>query len=432
MKKLNVSLFLGILGFSLSMISCGKGGGGPVGGSGSGYKGNVLGIQGREKYREEVPYGMVSIPSGTLTLGQGDQDVTFDLTARTKQVSIKSFYMDATEITNNEYRQFVEYVKDSMAHAVLNHFAQDAKNPDQEAGAKNIDWKQKIDYKNPEVLNQLSALYYPQDQWINGQREMDMGKLMFKYDVLKYREAAFAKLNKIKDRKQYLKPMVVPVYPDTMVWVRDFTYSYNEPMTRQYFSHPAYDDYPVVGVTWDQANAFAHWRTDYLNNYRKSKKKSGLEIFRLPTEGEWEYAARGGKKSSPYPWGGPYTRNQKGCILANFKPTRGNYQEDGGFHTVRVDSYFPNDFGLYNMAGNVAEWTSTQYYENSGTFTHDMNPDMRYDHSTLDNETMKRKVIRGGSWKDIALYLQNHQRSFEYADSAKSYVGFRCLMSSLK
>jgi formylglycine-generating enzyme required for sulfatase activity len=118
--------------------------------------------------------------------------------------------------------------------------------------------------------------------------------------------------------------------------------------------------------------------------------------------------------------------------MANFKPVRGNYQDDGGFYTVRADSYFPNDYGLYNMAGNVAEWTSSAFYENSYTFVHDMNPDMKYDHNKLDNETMKRKVLRGGSWKDVAFLIQNGTRSFEYSDSSKSYIGFRCVTSALK
>ena len=133
-------------------------------------------------------------------------------------------------------------------------------------------------------------------------------------------------------------------------------YANNEYMTNMYFWHPAYDEYPVVGVTWQQCNAFNVWRTQLLNTWRKSHREAYVQDFRLPSETEWEYAARGGLDNNPYPWGGPYARNSRGCFLGNFKPIRGRYMEDGGFHTVKATSYHPNDFGLYCMAGNVAEW----------------------------------------------------------------------------
>ncbi len=107
----------------------------------------------------------------------------------------------------------------------------------------------------------------------------------------------------------------IEIYPDTLVWVHDYTYSYNEPMTRQYFSHPSFDDYPVVGVSWKQASAFTTWRTDFWNDWRRSHEEVIVDDFRLPTEHEWEYAARGGRDEAPYPWGGPYVRNTKGCYL---------------------------------------------------------------------------------------------------------------------
>ena len=126
--------------------------------------------------------------------------------------------------------------------------------------------------------------------------------------------------------------------------------------------------------------------------------------------------------------GRPYLRNRKGCLLANFKPGRGNYPEDGGFYTVRADAYWPNDFGLYNMAGNVAEWTSSLYYEGSYNFQHDMNPDVRWNAKDQDPPRMKRKVIRGGSWKDVGYFLQTSTRAYEYQDTSKSYIGFRCVI----
>jgi formylglycine-generating enzyme required for sulfatase activity len=124
-------------------------------------------------------------------------------------------------------------------------------------------------------------------------------------------------------------------------------------------------------------------------------------------------------------------RNAKGCILANFKPNRGNYTDDGGFYTVDVHSYFPNDYGIYNMAGNVAEWTATAYSENMYTHMHDLNSDNRYRPDEDDPKTQKRKVIRGGSWKDVAYFCQTGTRTFEFMDTAKCYVGFRNSMTFL-
>jgi gliding motility-associated lipoprotein GldK len=196
-----------------------------------------------------------------------------------------------------------------------------------------------------------------------------------------------------------------------------------------YYWHPKYDDYPVVGVNWKQARAFAHWRTFHLNSFYAENEENGVTDFRLPTEYEWEYAARGGRDQTMYPWGGPYVRNAKGCSLANFKPGRGDYGADGGVYPIRVSSYFPNDFGLYDMSGNVAEWTVSAYAESGHLFSHDLNSDYQYDAKDEDNETLKRKVIRGGSWKDIAHYIQNGTRTYEYQDSANSYTGFRLVQS---
>jgi gliding motility-associated lipoprotein GldK len=180
-------------------------------------------------------------------------------------------------------------------------------------------------------------------------------------------------------------------------------------------------------VTWKQATAFCIWRTQLLNSSLIRDGQFPVQDYRLPTETEWEYAARGNLSLSMYPWGGPYVRNQLGCFVANFKPLRGNYIDDGATITEHVGAYAPNEYGLYDMAGNVAEWTSAAYDESSYAFTHNMNPDYKYNAKPDDPPVMKRKVIRGGSWKDVAYYLQNSVRAYEYQDTAKSYIGFRCV-----
>jgi sulfatase modifying factor 1 len=190
-----------------------------------------------------------------------------------------------------------------------------------------------------------------------------------------------------------------------------------------YFHHQSYGDYPVVGVTWGQANAFCNWRTKKKNIYLSGKKNATqVPDFRLPTEAEWEYAARGGLDFATYPWGTGSTTSDRGCFLANFKPVRGNYAVDGALYTMEAKSFNANDYGLYNMAGNVAEWTNTAYNLSSYYMASTMNP-------SVEDRKNKRKIIRGGSWKDVAYYLEVASRDYEYADTARSYIGFRTVQN---
>jgi len=387
--------------------------------------GQLYGVAPASKYSLPKPPGMVYIPSGTFHMGPSDEDVNYAFTARNKQVSISGFWMDATEITNNEYRQFTNWVRDSIGAKLMGA-------PYVKPGADGndyIDWKQvpKIKWNDKATIEKIDAIIVTPDNRIYGQKEIDPAKMLYHSEVFDYTEAA-KRENANVPRGKFIVKSDTPIYPDTLAWVRDFSYSYNEPMSKQYFSHPAYGNYPVVGINWKQATAFCQWRTQYLNAFLISKKRSTESPFRLPTEAQWEYAARGGRSQSPYPWGGPYLRNKKGCLLANFKPGRGNYPEDGGFYTVRADAYWPNEFGLYNMAGNVAEWTSSLYYEGGYDFQHDMNPDIRWNAQDQDPPRMKRKVIRGGSWKDVGYFLQTSTRAYEYQDTSKAYIGFRCVI----
>ena len=173
------------------------------------------------------------------------------------------------------------------------------------------------------------------------------------------------------------------------------------------------DGFPAISMTQLAAKKFCQWLSAITGNF-----------YRLPTEAEWEYAARGGIESASYPWGGPYTKNDRGCFMANFKPLRGDYAADQALYTVEAKSFEPNDFNLYNMAGNVSEWVDSSYDPSSYEYSSSMNPN-------VNDVSNKRKVVRGGSWKDVSYFLQVSSRDYEYADSARSYIGFRTVQDYL-
>ena len=639
----------------------------------SDIEGNLVGVSGRDTWYPDVlgpgkvPLGMVYVPSGAYQAGEDDEDIMGWHTARKRTVSVPAFYMDATEISNNEYRQFVHWVRDSIAREKLyrrsydeeaerwvnvpdnffkepyrtlmamgsdvqggntpfqlfmdstngtevdktimtmlgnydkskgkgkklvNGFQYDQKKygvtggPDEKfdvimsdddlrgifqmysgAAKKNapdktsakgastktkynqggrlenrkyftLNWMEPIDYEDPEIAFMLSDMYLSEAERFYNRREIDTRLLYFDYYWIDYKEAArrgkvitksidarktfsydslnpeadnsiyqrsrreplgkdyksndqhrstlmtmdqntnkvwvdtsvyteqwseFTRLNDTSslrgtilqnpgqdldlgftnskgshnairghsDRSRFIIKERINIYPDTLCWVRDFTYSNKSAMTQNYFWNSAYDNYPVVGVTWSQAKAFSVWRTQIFHSWLQTNGDLFVNDFRLPTESEWERGARGDLDNMQYPWGGPYIRNSSGCFLANFKPMRGRYFEDGGFYTVKVYSYNPNGFGLYCMSGNVAEWCSTAYDESTYEFAHDMAQDYEYDAKDGEAPAKKRKVLRGGSWKDIGYYLMNATRTYEYQDTAKSYIGFRNTMTHL-
>ena len=434
---------------------------------GSSDKGELVGVKGR-KWNPEKPFGMVLIPGGAYIMGKSDDDPANMQDAPTKTVTVRSFYMDETEITNSEYRQYVEWVKDSIIRVRLADRAEEDgivsstdagkssgkgtsiadfaykgygdKNkqtaydkymeenfPDVKRLNKDIklikETSKYPDLAYTEVMlgfgaGDDSGMYLPEEESFNGLRTIDTRKLIFRYSWMDIEAAAKAK--KGTKRRDFIIKDTVNVYPDTTVWVKAFAYSYNEPMHNDYFWHQAYSEYPVVGVTWKQAKAFCAWRTINKNSYIKSKKKKQdlVNYFRLPIESEWEYAARGGLESATFPWGGPYAKNDRGCFLANFKPNRGDYAADQALYTVEAKSYEPNGYHLYNMSGNVSEWTDTSYDAASYEYVSTINPN-------VSDKKNKRKAVRGGSWKDVAYFLQVSTRDFEYADSARSYIGFR-------
>ncbi len=427
-------------------------------GCGRGDQGQLVGVEGKQ-WHPEKPLGMTLVPGGSFIMGKSDDDIAALKNAPPKTVTVRSFYMDETEITNSEYRQFVNWVKDSIvriklaeeaefqgmtaADGGIGEYAFADTDPESMSvyekymydnyyslgeGFENrkinkdvpIIWDTR-DYPDEYYAAIMDTMYISPDEAYNGQRSIDVNHLKFRYTWMDVSSAARDEPGR---RADYVETEEILIYPDTTVWIKDFNYSYNEPMHNDYFWHDAYSDYPVVGVSWKQARAFAQWRTLYHNAYRKRRGMHNVNSYRLPTEAEWEYAARGGLESATYPWGGPYTKNDRGCFMANFKPLRGDYAADQALYTVEAKSYDPNDYGLYNMAGNVAEWVFSSYDPASYEYSSSMNP-------SVNDESNMKKVVRGGSWKDVAYFLQVSSRDYEYADSARSYIGFRTVQDYL-
>ncbi|NDC40459.1 MAG: gliding motility-associated lipoprotein, partial [Chitinophagia bacterium] len=337
-------------------------------------------------------------------------------------------YMDGTEISNQEYRQFTSWVRDSIARTLL-QYVKDL--PD---GSTRLDWNKRINWKDADIQDQLASMYIQADQSGWGQKLINTAVLQYKNEQFDFGNASRTSKDYTKayNEKAFIYSKSIGIYPDTTVWVRQFQYSYNEPISRQYFWFQGFNTYPVVGVNWYQADAFCDWRTKLWASERDRAHLYTESRFRLPKEAEWEWAARGGRNEAPYPWGGPYIINKKGCYLANFKPLRGNYSADGGLYTVPVDKYAANDYGLKNMSGNVSEWTSSAYFNGSYNQVADINPDINYSARANTPMHLTRKVVRGGSWRDVAYFLQVGTRDFEYADSSKSYLGFRCVIQYIE
>ena len=291
-------------------------------GCSSSDKGELIGVQGRPQFQDMQPYGMVEVPQGSFMIGSSDEDVYSTYTFQPKTVQVASFWMDETEITNNEYRQFVYWVRDSIAYKLLGEVSPDkylieVDQYGEELPTPLINWKAKIDWslKNADEREALAPMFIASDERFYNKQQIDTKKLNYEYTWIDYKSAAKKEINSgialsqeykgsafsgrpngMKNRKQFVKKEVINIYPDTLCWMHDYAYSYNDNLTRSYFSHPVYDNYPVVGVTYKQAKAFCMWRTFMMNNYLESHDYDRMEDFRLPTEAEWEYAAKGGSE----------------------------------------------------------------------------------------------------------------------------------------
>jgi formylglycine-generating enzyme required for sulfatase activity len=430
-----------------------------------------IGGKGARKGFEALPENAVLIPKGSFEMGSNDEDFVWAMNTPLRRRTTDEFIMDQTETTNLAYRAFVNWTADSIARRMLAneevegfYIEEEDEEEDTEPDPNDVplNYKTAI-HTNPKqrnygdhypVLNQ-EGFFYSKQEALGQKRVIDTRKLNYKYKYFDLRQAAKAKwivdenpdgsisghyegkvmdkdgkLVDVMDRSSFMVEENVPVYPDTLVWIRDFFYSYNDPYARSYFWHPAYDHYPVVGVSWRQATAYCHWRS-YHTKEKRYRNQYPSQEYRLPMEVEYEYAARGGLEGNLYPWGSMYNTNSSGCFLANFKPQRGDYALDGFTRTAPVAQYEPNGFGLYDMAGNVSEWVHDAYDENAYEATHDLVPVYHQYVSKNDKANKKRKVVRGGSWKDISYFMQTGVKDYNYMDSTHSYIGFRTVRDAI-
>ncbi|WP_239058242.1 SUMF1/EgtB/PvdO family nonheme iron enzyme [Bacteroides sp. 214] len=427
-------------------------------------------------WNEPTPFGMALIKRGSLKMGAEEQDSLWGSPVPTREISVESFWMDEKEITVGQYKQFVNWVRDSIIRERLadpayggNEIYKIEEDREGNPIKPYLNWSRPIPWKRASEDEQMAIESVYKRHPIDGTLMLDASQMNYYYEVYDYTEAAKRRnrLNPEERNKNtdievdpneiimiskdtayideegrivnrtitrplsgewdFLNSYIVNIYPDTTCWVNDFDNANNEMYMRMYFNHPSYNEHPVVGVSWEQANAFCNWRTDYLLAGLRGYAKY-IQRYRLPSEAEWEFAARG-REENQFPWKADATKDDDGCFYANYKPGKGNYTKDGNLITNKVGAYGTNSQGLYDMAGNVSEWTSTVFTESGVLSMSDLNPDLKYNAAIEDPYAMKKKVVRGGSWKDVSSFIRSDSRSSEYQNEQRSYIGFRCVRS---
>ena len=378
---------------------------------------------------EQIPGpNLKLIQGGYAVLGAGEDDIMHFNDNPQRSTSISTFWLDETEMTNNDYKEFLFYMK------------------------------KKINSGTTGAAGTTGTTGAAGTTGTTGAAVTTVIKPVTPDSLLK-------------------------LEPNEKVWRGAMTF--NDVYESYYFRFPGFNFYPVAGVSWKQANAYTKWRTEFVQKIEIAKRKDlseaspalttaqlierGVVIaeFRLPTEAEWEYAAKAligtqyleenQEYGRIYPWDGRGVRNpydgrgkkggKQGEFLANFKRGRGDYagiasnsgkfQNDGEILPTNVYDMAPNDYGLYNMAGNMNEWVFDVYRTSTFQDVDDLNPVRRdgvYDDASnyknsLLNDSIR--VYKGGSWRDVTYWLTPGSRRFMHQDSSTNHIGFRCAMISI-
>ncbi len=426
-------------------------------------------------WSDPTPYGMIKIPRGHITMGLGANDSLWGDLPQIRSISVESFWIDQHEVTNAQYQEFIRYVRDSILRERLSDpkYGGDdrykiSEDKDGEPVIPHLDWSiplPKEEKANEEELEAINSLYYT--NYVTGERYLDPKQLLYRYEIYDHQQAnlyaselrdllsntannrltelpliekdtAYMDLDgnikreriqrRLSSPYDFINTYIVAIHPDEEVWTKDWPNSQNDIYSRNYFRHKGYEHYPVVGISWEQANAYCAWRTEQARKTLKLTSDKYFEPFRLPTEAEFEYAARAGNDKLIYPWSSPTMLDSDDCLCGNFKPANGNYTADKHLITAPVKSYAPNEYGVYDMGGNVAEWTSTTYSISNFLIVDDINPEVK---NLGRLGTNKPKVVKGGSWKDIAKYIRAGSKAMEFPTKGRSYIGFRCVRSTI-
>lgn len=396
-------------------------------------------VKHKSKQLYGLPLSMVKVPTGTFVEG-GQNDADTNNVASNEQkhpVLISSFYISTTETTNAQYKEFVRWVQDSIAALNLGGEYVTIKD-----GDTSINWKnaEKINYGDPAVMSKLSNLLLDPAKSLSHRPEIDPEKLVYEMKGFDYQEAAKIE-NKGRNPKDFVYRYQVEVYPDTLVWMRDFGYSNNEQMATSYFASDKYKNFPVVGVSWKQASAYCDWFTkERINKEQRTHKMAVGGQCRLPTEAEWAYAASLNDKELNV---GAGARGQDAVVdssaSGNDKKSRrrNKTEEEDEAVSLQGNKLFPEKviegkhgkYGIYNLADNVSEWTNTAYYAGGSNFENRFNPDIQWGTIDSESKSKRRKVVRGGSWKDTPQFTDVANRFYEDLGTAHSYIGFRVVVN---